>query len=68
MKPQLTHDEVDGKMTWTEVVRYYKPDATDDEVEYLLWNETCYPFSDESTLKQINRFFNSKDKPNAKDL
>lgn len=58
MKDALTKEQVDGKMTWREVIRYYKPDATDDECEYLLWNETCFPFSDETTLKQLELLLN----------
>lgn len=58
MKDALTKEQVDGKMTWQEVIRYYKPDATDDECEYLLWNETCFPFSDETTLKQLEALLN----------
>jgi hypothetical protein len=56
----LTAEQVENKMTWQDVIRYYKPDATEEEIEYLLWNETCYPFSDETTLRQINNYFKNQ--------
>lgn len=46
-----------GNMTWGDIVRRYKPDATDEFVSNLLWNETCYPFSAEACLKQIHILF-----------
>lgn len=39
--------------TWIDYMRRLKPDITDEEAEYILWNETCYPFDNETTLKQI---------------
>lgn len=54
---EISEKEFEGK-TWGDVVRQYKPDATDEEVEYILWNETCYPFDTETALKQIHAFFN----------
>ena len=56
----LTMEDVNGKMTWIDVIRHYKSDVTPDEAEYILWNETCYPFSDESTLEQIKSFFKNQ--------
>ena len=31
------------KMTYSELVREYFPDATDEEVELILWGKTGYP-------------------------
>lgn len=44
--------------TWRDVFQKYKPDITDDEINYILWNETCFPFDNEITLKQIESFLN----------
>ena len=30
-------------MTWGELVREYFPDATDDEVDFILWEKTGFP-------------------------
>lgn len=31
-------------MTWQDLVRQYWPSATDEEVDSILWNCTCFPF------------------------
>lgn len=63
-KTELTKEDVDGKMTWREVIRYYWPEKTNEECEYILWNETCYPFSDETTCHQIyNLYLTQLSKP-----
>jgi len=45
--------------TWLEVMREFKPDITPEEADYILWECTCYPFSDEITLAQIKEHFNT---------
>ncbi len=45
--------------TWREVFETYKPEITDDEISSFLWNFTCYPFDDLTTLKQIELHFKS---------
>lgn len=57
MKQALSIKQVAGKMTWLEVMRHYRPDITEEEAEYILWNETCYPFDLRTALKQIYYFF-----------
>lgn len=48
---------VEGNKTWGDVVREFKPGATDDEVNYILWNESAYPFAPyETIMKQIKTF------------
>jgi hypothetical protein len=32
------------KMTWQELVKEYFPEATNDDVQYILWNETSFPY------------------------
>jgi hypothetical protein len=56
----LTIEDIDGKMTWIDVIRHYAPETTEQEAEYFLWNETCYPFDNETALKQIQNHFQSK--------
>jgi len=57
MSSLLTKEEIDGKMSFLDVMRKYKPEITEKEANYILWNETCYPFSDEMTISQIHQFF-----------
>lgn len=47
-------------MTWGDYIRQYNPDATDKEVDYVLWEETCYPMDSEETLKQIAEYYQRK--------
>jgi len=30
--------------TWHDLVRLRLPQASDDECDYVLWNQTCFPF------------------------
>lgn len=46
------------KMNWFDVIRFFSPTATDEMCDFLLWEQTCYPFSSEMTFKQIKQFFN----------
>ena len=46
-----------GEWTWGEVVRYYKPDATHEEIDFILFEQTCYPLSDVETINQLNELF-----------
>jgi hypothetical protein len=47
-------------MTWLDIFRKYDPNITEDEATYILWNETCFPFDNETTLKQIEEWFSQK--------
>lgn len=33
-------------MTWVDVARAYDPNVSEETVEFILWNETAFPFSD----------------------
>jgi hypothetical protein len=55
----LKLDDIVGK-TWRDVVRHYKPEATSEEADYILWERTCFPSCNETTLKQLNTIFNAK--------
>jgi len=46
-----------GEWTWGKVVRYYKPDATHEEIDSILFELTCYPLSDVETINQLNELF-----------
>jgi len=44
-------------MTWIDYFRKFKEDITEEEVDNILWEETCYPFNDETTMKQVETYF-----------
>jgi hypothetical protein len=44
-----------------ELVKYFNPDWTDEECDYFLWEFTCFPFSLEETVKQLNERFSLPD-------
>lgn len=45
----------EGK-TWLQVAQEIKPDISEELVEYILWNETCYPFDSKIALNQFIEF------------
>ena len=58
MKEKLTLEKaLELNLKWHDCIRYYKPDATDDECEFILWEQTCFPFDHETTLNQIYGLF-----------
>lgn len=38
----------------TDYIKYFKPHWTDEECDYYLWEKTCYPFSTEKLIEQLN--------------
>lgn len=42
-----------------DLVKHFRPEWTDEECEYYLWEFTCFPFSLEETVKQLNEKLNS---------
>ena len=44
-------------MTWRDLVLKYFPNISDDEIKFILWEKTCYPFGDiEIVEKQIKQY------------
>lgn len=55
LKAPLTIEMVIANiMSANECVKYFRPDWTDEECDYYVWNETCYPFSTEKFIEQLN--------------
>lgn len=48
-------DNLNGK-TWIEYIRSFNEDITEEEADYILWNETCYPFDTEIAIQQIKEY------------
>lgn len=57
MKEKLTTEQVDGKMTFEEVIKYYFPNASEETIDYILWEKTCFPFDSEQTHDQIYDYY-----------
>lgn len=59
MKTETSQKQEMTNKTWGELFRKYKPEITDKEIEFILWNETCYPFDDPTAVKQVIAYFTS---------
>jgi hypothetical protein len=46
--------EMANKMPFIDWVKYFRPDWTDDECEFYLWELTCFPFGFKDVIKQLN--------------
>ena len=51
-----------NKLTPNDCVRFFNPEASDELCEFILWEKTCFPFSNEIMIKQLNETFNTKEK------
>lgn len=57
MNPITLQHAIDNKFTAVDCVRYFKPDWTDKECDFYLWEHTCFPFSMEVMIEQLNKYF-----------
>lgn len=57
MKPLTIDFVIENKMSHTDCILYFKPDATESEIEYIIWDETCYPFDDVLFVENVNFYF-----------
>lgn len=57
----LTIEDIKKLTSWGDIVRHYKPDVTDEEADFILWEKTCYPMSTVETIKQLNEFFKAEE-------
>jgi hypothetical protein len=55
--PLSIDDVIKQKLTLDSIMRMYDKNITEREVDYILWNETCYPFDMQTTLNQIHNYF-----------
>jgi len=44
--------DIDGK-TWQEIFQYYWPKITNEAINVMLWEHTCYPFSSKEAAHQV---------------
>jgi hypothetical protein len=58
LKEKLTIEKaIELKLSATKVVKFYFPDKSDEECDYILWEETCFPFSNEVMMEQIYKMY-----------
>lgn len=48
---------IENKFTAIDCIKYFNPDWTDDHCDFYLWEFTCYPFSTEILIEQLNNKF-----------
>lgn len=53
VKHELKIEDVNNKLTWPQVFRHYFPSISDNEIDFILMERTCYPFDSEQALKQV---------------
>ncbi len=46
---------IKNKFTTIDLVKYFKPEWSDEQCDFYLWEKTCYPFSMEATISQLNQ-------------
>jgi hypothetical protein len=57
MNPLTLEYSLEKKFTPNDLVRYFKPELTDKECDWYLWERTCYPFDLKTTIEQLNTIF-----------
>jgi hypothetical protein len=57
MKPLTIEHAIENNFTAIECVKYFKPDWSDKECDFILWEDTCYPFDFEAMITQLNNKF-----------
>lgn len=57
MNPLTLQHAIDNKFTAVDCIRYFKPDWSDEECDFYLWEFTYYPFSMEIMIEKLNKYF-----------
>ena len=57
IKPLTQHKAIKKGFNAIDCVRYFRPEWTDEQCDYHLWELTCFPFSTEIMIKQLNEYF-----------
>lgn len=57
-KEKLTIQKaIELKFSALKIIQYYFPDKSNEECDYILWEETCFPFSNEIMMDQIYELY-----------
>lgn len=57
MKKLTLEHAIENKFNAEDCVRYFDENLSKEEVDYILWEETCFPFSTETMIEQLNKKF-----------
>jgi hypothetical protein len=57
MNPLTVQHAIDNQFRGIDLVKYFKPDLSDEECDYILWQKTCFPMSLKRTIEQLNEMF-----------
>ena len=57
MTPLSIQHAIENNFTAIDCVRYFNPDWSDEECDYYLWSHTCFQFSTEIMIEQLNKYF-----------
>ena len=60
MNPLTVDHAIENKFNGLDLVKYFSPNITNEEADFLLWEKTCFPFSLEETIKQLNEMFKDR--------
>lgn len=63
MKEELTIQKAtELKLTPIQCVKYYDEALSDEQADWILWNETCYPSNQEIMLEELFEYFSNEKK------
>ena len=48
-----------NKMSGIDAVKFFDPSLSTQQCDFILWEYTCFPFSLEKTIEQLNEYFNA---------
>jgi hypothetical protein len=57
MKPLTIEYAIENKLSPTDCVKYFKPNWSEKECSHYLWENTCFPFSNEKMIESLNEQF-----------
>ncbi|MEY3501221.1 MAG: hypothetical protein RL308_2894 [Bacteroidota bacterium] len=56
MKALTIEHVLENNFTPIDCIKYFNPDWNDVECDIYLWEQTCFPFSIETMIKQLNDY------------
>lgn len=60
MKNNLTLEyALENELYYIDCVKYFRPNWSDEECDFYVWNKTCFPFSNEMFINQLNNQLNT---------
>ena len=57
MNPLTLEYAVTNKLSGIDLVKYFKPDISNEYADLILWNYTCFPMDIEQVIEQLNDMY-----------